>query len=452
MTKSDLIKKIFYGDISVWVIFLLLCCLSLIEVFSATGAQAFAKSNFWLPIIKHTAILSFGAILVVMLSHIHYKFFSLAILLLPIAGLMLLITPFVGMNVHSSTRFLELFGFQFQPSEVAKFACVVYVAYWLSKRGKMSDSAIFKIILWGIIPVCVLIAYGNLSTAILLGVVCYMMMFIGHIPLKKLGKLLLSTLATALIVALLISVMPPDTVNKYMPRAATGVGRITRFLNPEQSSESKRAEDAQRAASAKNDSVFIITDDNYQINHAKIAIARGGILGKGAGQSVQRDVLPQAYSDFIYAIIIEELGIAGGLGVILLYIMLLIRAGIIARRCESFFPQYLVLGCGLVIVIQAFTNIAVTVGLFPVTGQPLPLICQGGTSTVMTCVYLGIILSISHFGAGMGKGIDMKEETEEGEGEGNDGDENENESATDETETAETADENIDSTVNRTDE
>jgi cell division protein FtsW len=448
MTKNDLIKKIFYGDISVWIIFLLLCCLSLIEVFSATSAQAFAKSNFWHPIIKHTVILSFGAIVVTSLSHVHYKFFSLAILLLPIVVLMLLLTPFVGIHANSAARSLELFGFQFQPSEMAKFACIVYVAFWLSKRGKMSDSAILKIILWGIVPPCLLIAYGNLSTAILLSFVCFLMMFIGHIPLKKLGKLLLTTVAAALIGVLLICVMPPDTmktVTKFVPRALTWRERFTQYIDSWQSSGSGKAETVE---SAKNDSIFITTDDNYQINHAKMAIARGGILGKGPGQSVQRDILPLAYSDFIYAIIIEELGIiVGGIGVLLLYIMLLIRAGTIARQCNGFFPQYLVLGCGLIIVIQAFINIAVAVGLIPVTGQPLPLICQGGTSTVMTCVYMGIILSISHFGAGMGEKANRKEDAEEGE-EGS-------ETVTDETvtaEMAETAEENIESTVNRTDE
>ncbi|MDR1601302.1 MAG: FtsW/RodA/SpoVE family cell cycle protein [Tannerella sp.] len=439
MTKKDLIKRIFYGDVSVWIIFLLLCCLSLVEVFSATSAQAFMKSNIWMPIIKHTVILFFGAILVVWLSHVHYKFFSLAILLLPVAILMLLITPFVGLNINSAARSLELFGFQFQPSEVAKLACVVYVAFWLSKRGKMSDSVIFKIILWGIIPPCLLIAYGNLSTAILLGLVCFLMMFIGHIPLDKLGKLLLSTTVALLLGALLICTMPPDmmkTVAKYIPRAPTWKERIIEFVNPEQSSKSESSEAAQRMAAAKNDSIFIITDDNRQVNQAKMAIARGGLFGKGPGQSVQRDVLPLAYSDFIYAIIVEELGIIlGGLGVLLLYIMLLIRVGIISRQCDRFFPQYLVLGCGLMIVIQAFINIAVAVNLIPVTGQPLPLICQGGTSTVMTCVYMGIILSISHFGARMDEEDNFVENAEEGENE---------------PETDEPSNEDIISTVNQT--
>ena len=129
-----------------------------------------------------------------------------------------------------------------------------------------------------------------------------------------------------------------------------------------------------------------------------------------SGRSVQRDFLPQAYSDFIFAIIIEELGVVGGIVVLLLYIMLMIRVGIIARRCEKLFPKYLVIGCGLLIVIQALTNMAVAVNLIPVTGQPLPLISRGGTSTMLTCIYIGIILSVSHFGAGMGPEEEEDEE------------------------------------------
>jgi cell division protein FtsW len=442
MVKKGLIKKLFYGDVSIWIIFLLLCCLSLTEVFSATSTQAYKHANMWAPIIRHTSILFIGAILTIVLSHVHYKYFSLAILLLPVTAAMLLITPLIGLNINHAARSLELFGFQFQPSEVAKLACIVYIAFWLSKRGKISDSTIYKIIVWGFIPICLFIAYGNLSTAILLGTVCFLMMFLGCIPLKKLGKLLLLITAFALIGGLLIYTLPHDTVKKYIPRAATWQNRVIDYFNFEKS-EAEKSEAAQRAESAKKDSVFIITDDNYQVNHAKMAIARGGIIGNGPGRSVQRDVLPQAYSDFIYAIIIEELGIVGGIGVLILYIMLMIRVGVLVRRCDKFFPQYLVLGCGMMIVIQALMNISVAVNLIPVTGQPLPLICQGGTSTILTCTYMGIILSISHFGAKM----DEEDETEETE---EDREETKNEDKN-ETETSETTDDSIESTVDRTD-
>ncbi|MDR1406533.1 MAG: FtsW/RodA/SpoVE family cell cycle protein [Tannerella sp.] len=442
MTKRDVIKKLFHGDVSVWIIFLLLCCLSLVEVFSATSTLAYRQSNIWQPIIRHALFLFAGAILVIVLSRVHYKYFSMAIFLLPIAFVMLAITPFVGVTVNNAARFLDLFGFQFQPSELAKLGCIVHVAFWLSKRGKMSDSMIYKIILWGIVPICVLIAYGNFSTAFLLGIVCFLMMFIGQIPFRKLGSLLLWVCTLLLVGTLLIYIVPPDTVEKYVPRATTWQKRFIQFINPEQLTEAEKMKAASDADRAKRDSIFIMTNDNFQTNHAKMAIARGGILGKGPGQSAQRDVLPQAYSDFIYAIIVEELGIVlGGIGVLLLYIMLMIRVGILARRCEKLFPQYLVLGCGMIIVIQAFTNMAVAVNLIPVTGQPLPLVSRGGTSTLLTCAYMGIILSISHFGS------KMDEEDEEDENEPEDGTEFEDETKPEENET-----ENIVSTLNRTDE
>lgn len=196
---------------------------------------------------------------------------------------------------------------------------------------------------------------------------------------------------------------------KYLPdRAYTWKDRIERFSNPES------------PVTVEEGKAVSIDDEYYQETHAKIAIARGGLLGQFPGHGQQRDFLPQAYSDFIYAIIIEEMGIVGGIFVLVLYIFLLVRVGMIARRCDKLFPKFLVLGCGLMLVVQALTNMAVAVGLIPVTGQPLPLISRGGTSTVISCAYIGIILSVSRFGA------HIDEEEEAGEkvpGENPDGDE-----------------------------
>ena len=239
--------------------------------------------------------------------------------------------------------------------------------------------------------VCSLILLYNLSTAVLLGLVCLLMMFVGHISLIRIGRMMLVLLL--LLVALLgLAKIAPETTHRVLPRLETWSNRLTEHLDD-------RASDNDLV---KDDNPQVITDDNYQVSHAKIAIARGGLFGKMPGRSVQRDFLPLAYSDFIFAIIIEELGLVGGTVVLLLYIMLLIRVGIIARRCNLLFQKYLVIGCGLMIVIQALTNMAVAVNLMPVTGQPLPLISRGGTSTVLTCVYFGLILSVSRFGAGMG--------------------------------------------------
>jgi cell division protein FtsW len=179
-------------------------------------------------------------------------------------------------------------------------------------------------------------------------------------------------------------IIPENIIKTSLPRATTWKNRVDRYVTFKKADQN-----------TADTSTLQTTSDDYQVVHAKIAIARGGIIGRGPGQSTQRDFLPQAYDDFIYAIIIEELGIAGGIAVILLYLMLTYRAGIIARRCEKLFPKYLVIGCSLLILVQALINMAVAVNLFPVTGQPLPLISRGGTSIVITCIYIGMILSVS---------------------------------------------------------
>lgn len=401
MAQTNLTKKVFHGDTSVWIIFLLLCCFSLVEVFSATSTLAYKTSNIWIPIVRHASFLLAGFLMILGMVRIHYRYYSLAILLMPLSILMLVVTPIIGVSANDASRWLEIFGVQFQPSEFGKLACIVYVAFLLSKRGKFSEKAIFQWIVVGVGIICFLILLYNFSTAFLLGIVCLLMMFIGQISLVRIGKLLLYLLLGG-VVLIAVATIAPRTVEKFLPRLETWSNRLI-----------KHADERGEAEKEQTDKTYVITDENYQVTHAKIAIARGGLFGKMPGRSVQRDFLPQAYSDFIFAIIIEELGIVGGIVVLLLYIMLMIRVGIIARRCEKLFPKYLVIGCGLLIVIQALTNMAVAVNLIPVTGQPLPLISRGGTSTMLTCIYIGIILSVSHFGAGMGPEEEDEEEEEE---------------------------------------
>jgi cell division protein FtsW len=289
-------------------------------------------------------------------------------------------------------------GIQFQPSEFGKMACIVFVAFMLSKQERFSPDRRFWIILISVSITCLLILSENFSTAVLLFVVCFLMMFVGQMPMKKMLLLLLVLTFSAGFVFFTLRSISDEFIEAHCPaqlqtRVLTIKGRVDDF------------------GKDKGENKYTITDDNFQVSHAKIAIARGSILGKLPGRSVQRDFLPQAYSDFIYAIIIEEMGlIVGGVGVMMLYVILMIRVANIARRCKKLFPKYLALGCGLLIVVQAFINMAVAVNLIPVTGQPLPLISRGGTSTMLTCFYFGIILSVSRFGAGMGEEEDDEEE------------------------------------------
>ncbi|MCI7783645.1 MAG: FtsW/RodA/SpoVE family cell cycle protein [Parabacteroides sp.] len=382
----SLASKLFKGDRVIWIIFMFLCLISAVEVFSATSTLAYQNVNHWAPIGRHATFLIGGFLAVVLLHNVPYTIFRAGILLFPISLIMLIVTPFIGISANDAHRWLSIFGIQLQPSEFAKLSLLILIAFLLSKRGRITDDQIFKWILICTFVTCGLILPENFSTAFMLFGVCFLMMFIGQLPIKKLLKLAGTLVALLVLFLAVLKFTPKEIVQSYLPgRLATWQARLERFGDD--------------SANYNAAGTYIVTDENYQVSHAKIAIARGGLFGQMPGHGQQRDFLPQAYSDFIYAIILEELGFAGGVFVLLLYIMLLVRVGMIARRCETPFPKFLVLGCGLLIVVQALANMAVAVSLIPVTGQPMPLVSRGGTSTVISCVYFGIILSISRFGA-----------------------------------------------------
>ncbi len=389
----DLVSKLFKGDRVIWVIFIFLCLISAMEVFSATSTLAYKNVNHWEPIARHGSFLLFGAITVLVLHNVPCRLFSLGILLLPVSVILLLMTFFFGVSENDANRWLRIFGFQIQPSEIAKLGCVIFVAFMLSRRGKFTEKQIYRWILVGVGIICALIMPENFSTAFMLFGVCFLMMFVGQISLLRLGKLAgILTLALGLFVASWFII--PDKAWSKVPaldRVPTWKKRIVSKSNNGDTLDTKE----------------LFNKENYQVSHAKIAIARGGLSPQLPGHGLQRDYLPQAYSDFIYAIIIEELGLYGGVAVMLLYVWLLFRVGMIARKCDKHFPKFLVLGCGLLLVVQALANMAVAVNLIPVTGQPMPLVSRGGTSTVISCVYIGIILSVSRFGAHIGNEDDV---------------------------------------------
>ena len=395
----DLASKLFKGDRVIWIIFMFLCLISVIEVFSATSTIAYKNADHWAPIVRHASFLLGGFVIVLILHNVPYRFFKAFIMLLPLSVLMLIATPFVGINANDAHRWLDIFGIQFQPSELAKLSSVVFIAFLLSKRNRFTDDQIFKYILIGVGGTCILILPENFSTAFMLFGVCFLMMFIGQLPWKKLCKLAGVMLLALVLFVVLLRVTPAGVVQYLPDRFATWQGRLERFYDKQDSDTDESG-------------VYKITDDNYQVAHAKIAIARGGVFGRMPGHGQQRDFLPQAFSDFIYAIIIEELGVVGGVFVLMLYVMLLVRVGMIARKCDKVLPKYLVLGCGLLVVVQALANMAVAVNLIPVTGQPMPLVSRGGTSTLISCIYFGMILSVSRFGADMGNEEDDYPEEE----------------------------------------
>ena len=382
----DLIKDIFKGDKVIWIIFLFLCLISIVEVFSAASTLTYKSGDHWGPITQHSVILMVGAFIVVLVHNIPCKYFRvLPFFLLPVSCILLLVVMVMGNYVNGAARWMSFAGVQFQPSEFAKMAVIIVTAFILS-RFQEEESAhpkAFKYIMWIIGIVFILIAPENGSTAALLFGVVFLMMIIGRVPWKQLGMLVGTV---ALLLTIFVSVIMITPASKYrdlpmMHRVETWQNRIKGFF-----------EDKEAVPAAKYD-----IDKDAQIAHANIAIATSHVIGKMPGNSVQRDFLSQAFSDFIFAIIIEELGLLGGAFIVMLYLWLLIRAGKIAKRSEKSFPAFLVMGIAMLLVAQAMLNMMVAVGLFPVTGQPLPLISKGGTSTLINCAYIGMILSVSRY-------------------------------------------------------
>lgn len=359
------------GDKVIWLVVVLLALFSILAVYSSTGTLAYRhqSGNTEYYVLRHLFVLLSGLGLMFIAHKIKYTYYSrLAQLALYITIPMLLLTLIIGVNLNDATRWIMLpvINISFQTSDLAKLALIMYIARLLAKNQDKIDD--FKsVFLPAIIPVlivCGLIFFANLSTAMLLFATSVVVLFIGRIKIKYiLSVLAVGVLFFGIFIGILF--VAPDS-----GRLQTWKNRIENFTNPESA-------------------------DTFQSDQAKIAIATGGITGKMPGNSVQRNFLPHAYSDFIYAIIVEEYGLIGGFVLLLLYLILMFRGIRIAHRSPGTFGAFLAAGLTFSLVFQAMINMAVTVGLLPVTGLPLPLISMGGTSVWFTCISLGIILSVS---------------------------------------------------------
>lgn len=376
-------KRLFQGDLVIWAIYFWLCMISLIEVYSAGSSLSYKSGDFMAPLFKQAIFLGIGTAVVWVIHSIPCRFFKLGVVLYPISIFLLILTLIIGAKENDGARWLN-FGIKFQPSEIAKGALVLFVALILSfgQTEKGADKRAMKIILFATCLTCALIVTENLSTAALLFATVFVMMFIGRVPTKQLGKIVGVCLLGVILLATIVTIFPKEKLNesKLLHRASTWVDRVKDHTSDKET---------------MSDTIFI--RDHAQEARAKIAIASSNMIGKMPGNSEQRDHLAQAYSDFIYAIIIEEMGVLGAVFVAFLYIILLFRAGRIASMCERNFPAYLTMGLAILLVIQAMVNMLVAVGLIPITGQPLPLISRGGTSTIINSVYFGMILSVSRY-------------------------------------------------------
>jgi cell division protein FtsW len=370
MTEN--IKKYFKGDAVVWAVIISLSLISLLAVYSSTGTLAYKyqHGNTAYYVLKHFTFQFVGLVIIFATHTIPYKYYSrlsqlFLLLSIPLLGLTLVF----GQNINDASRWLTLpgLGFSFQTSDFAKLAVIMFVARQLSlKQDTIKDfkKTFLPIIGW-VSAVCLLILPANFSTSAILFATSILLMFVGRISIKH-----ILLVGGAGIVVVIIFVLLSLFVFHYEGRIHTWEARIVNFASPK-------------------------TEENFQVEQSKIAIATGGIIGKGPGNSVQRNFLPHPYSDFIYSIIVEEYGLIGGVIILFFYLWLLFRAGIMVRKSDRTFPAFLAFGLTLILVFQAMVNMAVAVNLFPVTGQPLPLVSMGRSSMLFSCFALGIILSVS---------------------------------------------------------
>ena len=411
------IGNLFKGDKVIWMVLLFLCLISVVEVFSASSSLTYKSQNYLSPILGHSWKIIMGVAAAIFVLNIPCRFFKLVTpALLIVSAIMLLWVLCFGEKTNDAGRWISFFGLQFQPSEIAKGTLVLVTAQILSamQREDGADKRAFKFILVVVIPFIILIGLENLSTAALIMVVIFLMMFIGRVPFVQLGKMMAGG---ALVIVLFIGLVymagsmetndetaetQTESVANGKTEKSTKKGPLHRFATWKNRIDKKL--NSKHVAPQDYD-----LDKDAQVAHANIAIVNSNIIGKGPGQSIERDFLPQAFSDFIFVIIIEELGIIGAGFVVLLYIVLLFRAARIASRCDNNFPAFLVLGLALMLVIQASFNMMVAVGIAPVTGQPLPLISRGGTSTIINCVYIGAILSVSRSAKKKGDKMSLNE-------------------------------------------
>ena len=422
MEKFKQLQNIFKGDRIIWIIFFLLCVISVLEVYSSSSILGYKSGNYWFAAFYHSVLLFVGLLAMVCVLNVPCRYFKVMTpILVPFSIILLLLVYMIGTKENDAARWIKLFGIiPLQPSEIAKGTMVLATAHILSQLQTPTGAhpKAFKYVMLTAGTLIILVLPENFSTAALMGVVVFLMMIIGRVPLKQLGYLCSSVAIVAVVAVMFVWAVGKSKselaqqelpAEKQMTEVVEGTQTVDE-IQPEK--QDKKAVTAKRGGILHRLDLWkqriddfmnkeevpphkYDLDKNGQVGHANIAIASSHFTGVGPGNSVQRDFLPLAFSDFIYAIIFEELGWLGAAFVALLYIMLLFRTGYIARRCQNTFPAYLAMGLALLIVVQAMFNMMVAVGLAPVTGQPLPLISKGGTSSIINCIYIGVILSIS---------------------------------------------------------
>lgn len=377
------------GDKVIWAAVILLALVSLLVVYSSTGLLAYRynKGNTEIYLFKQVMFITIGVAIIYFAHRVNYTLYSKWSRILFIVAVPLLIwTLFFGVRLNEGSRWIRLpiINLTFQTSDLAKLALFMYLSRLLSKKQDVIKD-LKKGFLPLMIPVaitCALVAPANLSTALLIGATSLLLMFIGRASMKHIGATIGIAAIPVLILVLVATAYydKEEGKSKDLP-AVLEIGRMPTWIK--------------RVQNFVYDAKETDKEENYQVNQAKIAIAKGGIIGLGPGNSEQRNFLPHPYSDFIYAIIIEEYGMIGGAFIIFIYLVFLFRSIRIFRKCPYAFGAFLAVGLSFTLVIQALINMAVNVNLFPVTGVTLPLVSMGGSSFLFTCLAIGIILSVA---------------------------------------------------------
>ena len=388
------LTKTFKGDRAIWGLVAIFMIYSLLAVYSSSVNVAFrnhgGNTTFFLR--SQFMMLTAGLFIIMVVHYLPYRIYSsLAGIALIVSAGLLVLTFFFGVRINDATRWLEIFGFRIQTSDIAKVALVIYLARTLAKYQKQLKDFVLvtRFFMLPVFIICALIMPENLSTAIMIFGICILIMFIGGVPFKYLLAYIGLAVVLMILFALLLWMIREDN------RVMTWIERLINFFT------------------GKGD-----TGDDYQINQAKIAISTGGLFGKAPGHSIQRNILPQSNSDFIFAIIIEEYGLVlGAIPLVLAYLILLFRGITIVKKCDTGFPAYLVMGLVVMIVSQAMLNMMVAVGILPVTGQTLPMVSWGRTSVIVMCFSIGVILSVSRVVNARIKKEDLPEEEKKDEGE-----------------------------------
>ena len=386
--RWDRLSNLFVGDKGIWIVTFALMLISIIVVFSAVSQEAFraenSGQNFFGQILKHLILVVCALGIIVLGSHVPSSYYLRSSTIAFIFSLILLmLVPFIGIEINGGKRWLKIFFLTFQPSELTRLTLINFTASLL--RGSDDTHSSLRVF-WTIIIAtgitCLLIFMENISTAVFLALIVYLMMWVGGAHRKSMRWLTVGAASVVALVVLVVMVAPKGSVID-IGRTSTGYSRLTGFF--------------EKWGKPINEETYDdIMGSDYQVVAAQKAIANSNVIGKGPGQSELRQFLPQAFSDYVYNVVVEEYGIIGSAGLLILYLVFFFRCGMLASRSRSMYRTLVLMGVGILVTTQAMMNMAVAANLLPVTGQTLPFISKGGSSYIITAIYFAIVQSIAH--------------------------------------------------------